>query len=95
MIAPPIPHVRIALIGLGQRGMKTLERYAYIQGATIVCIADIDAEKLSLANKILQDSDRPMARTYPGAEGWKEICEQPDIDLVYICTDWSTHCKIH
>ena len=94
MIAPPIPHVRIALIGLGQRGMKTLERYAYIQGATIVCIADIDAEKLRLANKILQDSDRPMARTYPGAEGWKEICEQPDIDLVYICTDWSTHCKI-
>jgi predicted homoserine dehydrogenase-like protein len=44
MIAPPIPHVRIALIGLGQRGMKTLERYAYIQGASIVCIADIDSK---------------------------------------------------
>ena len=94
MIAPPIPHVRIALIGLGQRGMKTLERYAYIQGASIVCIADIDSEKLSLANTLLQESGRPIARTYPGAEGWKEICQQPDIDLVYICTDWSTHCKM-
>ena len=74
--------------------MKTLERYAYIQGASIVCIADIDSEKLSLANKLLQESGRPIARTYPGAEGWKEICQQPDIDLVYICTDWSTHCKM-
>ncbi|MBR4297515.1 MAG: Gfo/Idh/MocA family oxidoreductase [Bacteroidaceae bacterium] len=94
MRVPPIPHVRIALIGLGQRGMKTLERYAFIQGATIVCIADVDREKLELANKTLQESGRPLARTYAGTEGWKEICQQPDIDLVYICTDWSTHCQM-
>jgi hypothetical protein len=29
----PIPLVRIGLIGLGQRGMKTLERYAFIADA--------------------------------------------------------------
>ena len=37
LTCPPIPLVRIALIGLGGRGMKTLERYAYISGAQIVC----------------------------------------------------------
>ena len=94
MRVPPIPHVRIALIGLGQRGMKTLERYAYIQGASIVCIADIDAQKLEQANQALVATHRQEARTYCGAEAWREICKQDDIDLVYICTDWSTHCKI-
>ena len=31
----PIPKVRIGLVGLGQRGMRTLERYAFISGAAI------------------------------------------------------------
>ena len=94
MRVPPIPHVRIALIGLGQRGMKTLERYAYIQGASIICIADINAQKLEQANQKLVATHRQKARTYCGTEAWREICKQDDIDLVYICTDWSTHCKI-
>ena len=37
----PIPTVRIALIGLGQRGMKTLQRYAFIQGAEFRYVADL------------------------------------------------------
>lgn len=94
MRVPPIPHVRIALIGLGQRGMKTLERYAYIKDATIVCIADVDPQKLEQANQTLQSTGRPLARSYSGENAWKEICKQNDVDLIYICTDWSTHCKM-
>ena len=47
----PIPLVRIALIGLGQRGMKTLERYQYIHDAEIRYIVDVDAQKLKMANE--------------------------------------------
>ena len=46
----PIPLVRIGLIGLGQRGMKTLERYAFIQDAEIRYIVDVSAEKIAEAN---------------------------------------------
>lgn len=90
----PIPLVRIGLIGLGQRGMKTLERYAYIEGAEIRCIADCDEEKLDQANERLVGTGRPAAHKHIGPDAWQEICERPDVDLVYICTDWSTHCHM-
>lgn len=90
----PIPLVRIGLIGLGQRGMKTLERYAFINGAEIRCIADCDEDKLLVANEKLKDSNRPKAEIFSGPDAWHAICEHPDIDLVYICTDWSTHCEM-
>lgn len=46
----PIPLVRIALIGLGGRGLKTLRRYAFIRGAEIRLLADLDEERLMAAN---------------------------------------------
>ena len=90
---PPIPLVRIGLVGLGQRGMKTLERYAFIEGAEIRCLADISADRLEMAAQQLEQSGRPAAELLHGSDAWREVCRK-DIDLVYICTDWSTHCEI-
>jgi predicted dehydrogenase len=90
----PLPTVRIALIGLGGRGRKTLERYAYIEGAEIRCLADTDADKAAEANEALLRSRRPAADVVVGSEAWREVCRRPDIDLVYICTDWSSHCRM-
>ena len=91
---PPIPLVRIGLVGLGRRGMKTLERYVNIKGAEIRMLADVDEKKLNAANEALMRSGRPIAQTCLGTEGWKDICACADIDLLYICTDWSTHCEM-
>ena len=33
----------------------------------------------------------PAADVYYGENGYKEICKRPDIDLVYIATDWAHH----
>lgn len=90
----PIPLVRIGLIGLGGRGMKTLERYVYITGAEIRCLADLNPERLEYANQKLAESGRPKARTYCGEEAWKEVCKQDDLDLIYICTEWNSHTTI-
>lgn len=88
---PPIPNVRIALIGLGKRGMKTLIRYAYIQHAEIRCIVDVASDRLEAANEALLQSGRPKADALCGTDAWKEACQRTDIDLVYICTEWSSH----
>lgn len=87
----PIPTVRIALIGVGNRGMKTLLRYAYVQHAEIRYLADINADALEAANEALAASGRPKATTLCGKDGWQEACCRTDVDLVYICTDWHTH----
>lgn len=91
---PPIELVRIGLIGVGRRGMKTLERYAYIEGAEIRCLADVDADSLRRANDALRESGRPAADVYAGPDAWRDVCRRSDVDLVYICTDWSSHCEM-
>ncbi len=90
----PLPRVRIALIGVGGRGMKTLERYAYIKGTSISCVVDVDADRLALANRTLTESGRPAARTLCGENAWTEACRANDVDLVYICTGWELHTSI-
>ena len=90
----PIPLVRIALIGLGQRGMKTLERYQYIHDAEIRYIVDVDAQKLKMANERLLATGRPAATVLQGADAWREACLREDVDLIYICTDWASHCEM-
>lgn len=90
----PIPLVRIALIGLGRRGMKTLERYAYIPGAEIRCLVDADTEKADAAREKLVRTGRFAADILTGKDAWHEACRRTDIDLVYICTDWSTHSEM-
>lgn len=87
----PIPLVRIALIGLGDRGMKTLRRYAFIPHAEIRYVVDLDSEKTEAANAALTQSGRPAAIAFCGAEAWKTVCEKEDVDLVYVCTEWNTH----
>ena len=91
LACPPIPLVRIALIGLGARGMKTLERYAYIPGAQIVCLADLAARRVEAAQQTLRLTGRPTALGLTGPGAWREACRLPGADLVYICTEWSTH----
>ena len=90
----PIPLVRIALIGIGSRGMKTLERYAYIKGAEIRYIADLSPERLELANQKLEKSGRHRAHTLQGEDAWIQACKKDDIDLIYICTEWKSHATI-
>lgn len=89
-----LPVVRIGLIGLGERGMKTLERYALIEGAEIRCIADLRADRLQEACARLTATGRRTDCLPEGAEAWHDICRRSDIDLIYICTDWNSHCEI-
>lgn len=90
----PIPQVRIGLVGLGGRGMKTLERYACIDGAAIVCIADLEQERVDEGNARLERSGRPRATAFAGSGAWREVCRHDGIDLIYICTEWSSHTVI-
>lgn len=90
----PLPVVRMGFVGLGARGRKTVERYTDIPGAEIRCLADLNTEAVEAANQQLALSGRPLARTFTGADAWREVCRQPDVDIIYICTDWASHADI-
>lgn len=90
----PLPVVRMAFIGLGGRGQKTVERYADITGVEIICLADLQQDAVGRTNQKLALSGRHLAREYSGANAWREVCQQPDVDIIYICTDWDSHAEI-
>lgn len=88
---PPMPVVRIGIIGLGNRGLLTLRRYLQIEGVEIKALCEIREGNLHKAQLILQEANRPKATGFTGTEGWKKMCECDDLDLIFICTDWLTH----
>ena len=88
---PPIPIVRIGFIGLGNRGLLTLQRYLQVEGVEIKALCEIREGNLAKAQNILKENNRPTGTGYTGREGWKQLCDRTDLDLVFICTDWLTH----
>ena len=83
--------VRIGFIGLGNRGMATLRRYLVIDDIDIVALCDINPHHLEEAQKLITTDGRYQPHYYTDHEGWRQLCERTDIDLVYVCTDWLTH----
>ena len=88
----PIENVRIGFIGLGMRGPDAVNRMTCIDDVTVVALCDLEANRVEKVQlEILEAKGLPRAAAYSGEEGWKQLCERDDIDLVYICTNWQTH----
>ena len=93
--AEPIEHVRIGLVGLGDRGTGAVYRFPYIEDATIVALCDLMPERVERAQGILEELGAPRALyEFSGEEGYKQLCERDDIDLVYLAVPWQLHTPI-
>lgn len=91
----PIPTVRVAFIGLGMRGPGAVSRLSQIDGVEVVALCDIRQERTEAANKILEKHGRPKAKEFYGNEDiWQKVTELPNVDLIYIATDWVNHAKM-
>ncbi|MEG1580377.1 MAG: Gfo/Idh/MocA family oxidoreductase [Bacteroidaceae bacterium] len=87
----PIPLVHIGFIGLGKRGQKAIARYLSIERAHISALADLKSETIQ---SILPLIPNHQPKTYVGENAWKQLCENKDLDLIYICTDWASHAEM-
>ena len=91
----PMPVVRVGFIGLGMRGPSAVERFVHLEGVEIKALCDLHPDRVEKASQILAKAGLPEAATYSGEEtAWKALCDRPDIDLVYIATDWARHTEM-
>lgn len=90
----PLDTVRVGFVGLGMRGPGAVERFTYIDGVAIKGLCDKYVERAERCQAYLERANMPHATIYSGDEGYKELCESDDIDLVYIATPWQLHVEV-
>jgi len=93
--APKIPVVRIGYVGVGSRGSWAVNRMQNIQEIEVTALCDIKEGAVKRCQKTLKDFNKRPAKEYFGDEyAWKKLCEQDDIDLIYIATSWKWHVPV-
>ena len=83
--------VRIGLVGLGMRGPSAVENFSLIPGVQVVALCDYEEKRAVKQNERLRKNGLAPAAVYYGEKGYEALCKRPDIDLVYIATDWEHH----
>lgn len=89
----PMPRVRVGMLGVGSRGTAAVRRLLKIDGAEITAVCDLVSERVERTRKMVKDAKGVDAKGYVGAEGWKALCDNAEVDVVYNCTSWDWHLK--
>ena len=90
----PIEHVRVGLIGLGMRGPGAVDRFLELEDASIVALCDLYPAPAEEARQRLEQAGAPSPKVFTGPDGYKRLCEEADIDLVYVAVPWHLHTPI-
>jgi len=65
---------------------------SHIEGVEIAALCDQYEDRVEKVQKKLEIAGIPRAKSYSGSkEAWKAVCENQDIDLIYITIPWAWH----
>jgi len=91
----PIPTVKVAFIGLGMRGPGAVERMTHIPGVEVIALCDVVEENVKKVNRMLEEKGLPQALEFYGDTAvWRQVTALPNVDLIYVATDWKSHARI-
>ena len=89
--APKIDTVRIAYIGVGNRGTGAIKRIVHIDRVEVKAVCDVRPEQVEKAKVFFEETTHKPTYYSGSDQEWKKVCERDDIDLIYICTPWNWH----
>ena len=92
----PMEVIRVGFVGVGERGSWALKRVSGIPGIEIAAVCDLRPEAVDENVKWAKEHKRAGAmHEYKGTETiWKKLCEDPAVNLVYICTPAVLHAEM-
>lgn len=82
--------IRVAFVGLGDRGRTALRLMTAMPEVEVAALCDTIEANVQAARAFAQPATCCMA----GADSYKTVCRLADVDLVYICSDWESHSQI-
>jgi glycosyl hydrolase family 109/GFO/IDH/MocA oxidoreductase family protein len=89
--APKLETVRVGFIGLGMRGPTHLKNLTKLEGIEVKALCDVRSDKALTAKRMLDRIKHDPVIYSNNSDDWKRLCEQKDIDVVYIATPWDMH----
>jgi predicted homoserine dehydrogenase-like protein len=89
----PLPVVRVGIVGLGERGMKAVRRFCDIDHACVTAVCDVSPQRADEASQLLGSLGQ-SANVVAGVDAYKDLCLLKEVDLIYICTDWTSHVDV-
>ena len=92
LVIPKMDVVRVAFIGVGQRGIGHVKHYCHIEGVEIKAICDTHEKVLDESIGFVTKLGLPKPARYTGSEyAYRELLARQDIDIVIISTPWEWH----
>ena len=93
--APPIPLVRVGVVGIGGQGSVHVENLLTLEGVEIRALCDIVPEKVSTWQQKIVALGRPEPVGYTrGPRDFERLCAEADLDLVLTATPWEWHVPV-
>ncbi|MGW4748088.1 Gfo/Idh/MocA family protein [Streptomyces sp. NPDC004290] len=87
--------VRIALVGLGNRGAGMIGNFLALPWVRVVAVCDPVRTKAERASAAVVAAGRPAPALYThGEDDYENLCTRTDVDFVYVATPWDTHFAI-
>jgi hypothetical protein len=91
--APKLEVIRMGFIGIGNMGLRAVQRMRLIEGVQVKALCDLFMDRVESGQNLLKEMGMPPAKAY--ADGshdlWKKMVEEEDLDLVYIATPRAQH----
>lgn len=93
--APPLEKIRVAMIGLGARGMALLRILSELEDYEVVALCDTREEARRSAAVELRDRGKAEAASYGGSEdAYLYMLARERPDAVFIDTPWELHARM-
>jgi len=89
--APKLEKVKVAIIGVGARGMGHARQLATLEGVDFVAICDLQEDRaLRAAGDVTKKGHKP--KVFSGDENaWRKMLAETKPDAVFVVTPWNLH----
>ena len=95
LTAPPIPRVRIGMVGIGLQGGSHLQNFLKIPDCRVTAVCDVREARTTWASGAITAAGHPAPAVYTrGPRDFERLCGTEDLDLVFTATPWEWHVPV-
>ena len=95
ILGAPDQKLKMAFIGIGERGIMHLSNAMYRKDVEVTAICDVDPKRIAIALKMISDRKFAKPKVFDISDlDYKNLLDLKEIDAVVISTPWLWHTKM-